>query len=116
MKTSGGSPCISTLNDIDDIGNSGRKTIEERNLVNADGQWPGIPAHSAKVALFDEQIRLTAPRIEGGPYYAETADGRRLSWRAGVGEALPRFATYDEDEYAVYWGDKAPAKIQRATS
>lgn len=87
MKTSGGCPCLSTLNDIDGVGNSG-----------------------------DEQIHLTTPQIEGVPYYAETADGCRFFGRIEVEGLLPRIATDDEDEYAVYWGDEALAKMQKAAS
>jgi len=64
----------------------------------------------------DEQFRITTKQIEGGLYYAETADGRRLSWCVEVGEILPGIATYDEDEYSVYRRDKALTKIQRAAS
>ncbi|WP_034350171.1 PAAR domain-containing protein [Herbaspirillum sp. GW103] len=116
MKTSGGCPCLSTLNDIDGVGNSGDEPIAEHYFVNADGQWTSIPAPSTIATLYDEQIHLTTPQIEGVPYYAETADGRRFSGRIEVDGLLPRIATYDEDEYAVYWGDEALAKMQKVAS
>jgi len=60
---------------------------------------------------YDEQSRLVAPSIEGVPYFIETFDGRTFSSRTGPGGLLPRVATQDENEYSVYWGDEALARM-----
>lgn len=46
------------------------------------------------------------------PYYVETMDGRTFSGCAGLDGVLPRIDTYGEDEYTVYWGDDALAKME----
>lgn len=60
---------------------------------------------------YDEQPKLIAHLIEGVPYYVETMDGRIFSGRTGSDGLLPRIGTYGEDDYAVYWGDEALAKM-----
>ncbi|WP_288407176.1 PAAR domain-containing protein [uncultured Herbaspirillum sp.] len=116
MKTSGGCPCLSTLNDIDGVGNSSGDTVAEQYFLDADGQWTGITGHSPHKVPHDEQLQLIAPLIAGVPYYVETTDGRRLSGRIGLDGLLPRVDTHDEDEYAVYWGDDALAKMKEAAA
>lgn len=46
------------------------------------------------------------------PYFIETKDGRKFSGRATADGTLPRIETYDAEEYAVYWGDDALAKME----
>ncbi|WP_413459856.1 PAAR domain-containing protein [Herbaspirillum huttiense] len=116
MKTSGGCPCLSSLNDIDGVGNSDGETIAEQYFRNADGQWTGIPAHCPPDEPYDEQLHIVAPTIEGVPYHIETTDGRRFSGRILASGLLPRIDTYEEDEYIVLWGDDALAKSQRSAS
>lgn len=60
---------------------------------------------------FDEQPQLQDDAIKGVPYLIETKDGRKLSGRANSNGTLPRIETYDADEYTVYWGDEALAKM-----
>jgi uncharacterized Zn-binding protein involved in type VI secretion len=68
-------------------------------------------ARQATHLIYDEQLRLVAPPIEGVPYFIETRDGRSLSGRTGPGGLLPRIDTPGEDEYTVLWGDEALAKM-----
>lgn len=63
---------------------------------------------------FDEQSQLQDEVIAGIPYLVETKDGRKLSGRAKADGMLPRIETYGEEEYAVYWGDDALARISGA--
>ncbi len=70
-------------------------------------------AHQA-TQKFDEQPQLQDDAIAGIPYLVETKDGRKLSGRATVEGMLPRIETYDEEEYTVYWGDDALAKMEGA--
>ncbi|MDX8121307.1 PAAR domain-containing protein [Janthinobacterium sp. GMG2] len=61
---------------------------------------------------YDEQPQLHASEIGGIPYFVETKDGRRFSGRATMEGMLPRVETYNEEEYTVYWGDVALAKME----
>lgn len=112
MVTSGGCPCYSTLNDIDGVGNERGETIAEKHFLNADGDWAPVKDPEPHEDPYDEQPHLVAPPIEGVPYYVETMDGRTFSGRTGADGLLPRIDTYGEDEYAVYWGDEALAKME----
>jgi uncharacterized Zn-binding protein involved in type VI secretion len=72
-------------------------------------------ATRAAIAIYDEQPHLLAPPIEGLPYHIETKDGRKVSGRTGPGGLLPRIATENEGDYAVYWGDEALSKMEAKT-
>ncbi len=64
--------------------------------------------------IFDEQVHLTTEpslNLEGFPYYIETLDGRKYSGRADARAVLPRISTRGAEEYIVYWGDEALAKM-----
>ncbi|MEN8511371.1 PAAR domain-containing protein [Burkholderia sp. RS02] len=66
---------------------------------------------SIKEGAFDEQVKATEHRVEGLPYFIETADERVHSGRLGTDGVLPRIHTGDSpDDYTVYWGDDALAK------
>ena len=72
--------------------------------------------HDSQVnRAFDEQVALLGGAITGLPYVIETRDGRRFQGRAAVEGILPRIDTDKEDEYIVYWGDEALAKIAGAS-
>lgn len=79
---------------------------------------PGaLPPSSSGAVLkatesYDEQPQLHASEIDGVPYFVETNDGRRFSGRAAMEGILPRVETYNEEEYTVYWGDVALAKME----
>lgn len=60
---------------------------------------------------FDEQPQLRDDAIKGVPYLIETRDGRKLSGRVNADGKLPRIETYGAEEYIVYWGDEALAKM-----
>ena len=114
MKSSAGCPLVSTLNDIDGVGNESGETIAEKHYLNADGDWAPIQEPEPHDAPYDEQPKLVAPPIEGLPWYVQTMDGRTFSGRTGHDGRLPRIDTYGEDEYVVYWGDDALIKIEEA--
>lgn len=114
MMTSGGCPLYSTLNDIDGVGNESGHSVAEKHFLNADGHWTPIEEADAQTAPFDEQPRLLAPPVEGMPYYIETMDGRIFAGRVGKDGLLPRVRTYGEDEYTVYWGEEALARMDGA--
>jgi len=111
MKTSGGCPFLSTLNDIDGVGNESGAATPTEFFKNAAGEWAGVQEPQQSNAPYDEQTKLMAPPIEGLPYFIETMDGRKFSGRVGAVGLLPRIDTYGEDEYTVLWGDEALAKI-----
>ncbi len=69
-----------------------------------------VAAHDS-ADKFDEQPQLQDDAIKGVPYLIETKDGRKLSGRANSDGTLPRIETYEADEYMVYWGDEALAKM-----
>lgn len=110
MRTSGGCPLLSTLNDVDGVGNEGGDPVPTSYFLNADGFWTGAQ-QVANEDPFDEQAKLQAPRAEGIPYFVRTLDGRTFSGRVGPTGLLPRIDTYGEDEYEVLWGDEALAHM-----
>lgn len=111
MKTSGGCPLLSTLNNQDGVGNETGAPVPTRFFLNADGTWTGvIPAPAPSEERYDEQTRLQAPQAAGMPYFVQTNDGRTFSGRVGADGLLPRVETYGEDEYTVLWGDEALAR------
>jgi len=110
MRTSGGCPLLSTLNDLDGVSN-GDGSVPTSFFLNADGHWTGT-APAAEKARYDEQVLLQHRRAEGLPYRIETMDGRVFSGRIGPDGLLPRVDTFGEDEYTVLWGDDALAKLQ----
>ena len=64
---------------------------------------------------YDEQVHLNVAgnaALIGLPYYIETIDLRTFSGRVDEHGLLPRIDTDDEDEYIVYWGDEALAKLK----
>jgi uncharacterized Zn-binding protein involved in type VI secretion len=111
MKTSGGCPLISTLNDRDGIGNETGADVPTEFFQNADGKWIPTQAPAQGDASYDEQTKLTESPAEGVPYFIETLDGRKFSGRAGPGGMLPRIETFGEDEYTVLWGDEALTRM-----
>lgn len=116
MATSAGCPLYSTINDFDGVGNESGDPVPEKHFLNADGRWTPILAATANTVPYDERVRLVALPIEGLPYYLETLDGRTYSGRAGGDGLLPRTVTYGEDEYMVYWGDEALARMEGAAT
>lgn len=112
MRTSGGCPLYSTLNDVDGVGNESGGIIAEKHFLNAEGNWAPIKEPEPHAARYDERPQLAAPPIDGVPYYIETLDGRTFSGRAGADGLLPRIDTHGEDEYTVYWGDEALTKVE----
>lgn len=111
MKTSGGCPLLSTLNNQDGVGNATGAPVPTEFFLNADGNWTGaVPAPAPGDELYDEQTRLQAARATGLPYFVQTKDGRTFSGRVGADGLLPRVETYGEDEYTVLWGDEALAR------
>lgn len=114
MKTSGGCPLQSTLNDIDGIANEEREAVPTVFFVNADCEWTAVKDDQTQEGRYDEQTKLNAPPIDGLPYYIETTDGRTFSGRTAADGLLPRIDTYGKDEYKVYWGDEALTKMDGA--
>ncbi len=104
--TSGGCPLISTLNDIDGVGNQAGEPIATAFFQNAAGEWtPKIPD-----SQYDEKAHVVAEHTEGVPYYIETTDGRVFKGTMPDDGELPRIDTYGRDTYTVLWGDEALAK------
>ena len=60
---------------------------------------------------FDEQVRLEHEKIEGLPYFIQLADGAVFSGRVGPERILPKIFTAGQDEYQIFWGDEALAKM-----
>lgn len=112
MKTSGGCPLLSTLNDRDGVHNDTVVPTSAGFIQNADGEWVGAPLATDE-KLYDEQTRLATPHAEGMHYLIQTNDGRKFSGRVGADGLLPRVDTLSEDEYAVLWGDEALARAAK---
>lgn len=116
MRTSCGCPLYSTLNDRDGVGNGAGNEVPEKYFRNADGRWEPIKAPGHDDPKFDEQTRLTVALTAGLPFYIETMDGRTFDGKVDESGLLPRIDTFGEDEYTVYWGDEALARIQGASA
>lgn len=102
---------LSTLNDLDGVGNETGELIASTFFLNADGHWAGArPTPHAEPC--DEQVQLTDKYSEGLPYFIQTNDGRVFSGRIGNDGFLPRIDTFGEDEYLLLWGDEALAKTE----
>lgn len=93
---------------VDEGGDSGGKADHLSQAAPSSLAQTNNPANENS---HDERPQLVAPPIEGLPYYIETKDGRTFSGRTGNDGLLPRIDTHGEDEYAVYWGDEALAKM-----
>jgi len=112
MKTSGGCPLLSSLNNLDGVGNDTGMPIPAGFFLNPDGRWTGAPPMPAPgESPYDEQAQLQAAQAEGMPYFVETKDGRKYAGRVGADGLLPRVETCGEDEYTVLWGDEALARM-----
>lgn len=57
--------------------------------------------------LYDEQAELSAPA--GLPWFIKTSEGKTYSGVLSEEGRLPRVDTLREQDYTVYWGDKALA-------
>lgn len=72
-------------------------------------------ADPSQASEYDEQAHLNVAGntvLAGLPYYIETSDGRKFTGRADERGLLPRIDTPDEEEYIVYWGDEALARME----
>lgn len=63
MKTSGGCPLISTLNDIDGVGNERGEAVAIRFVLNDEGEWVGKTneGYEQQFLLTDEQTGEPLP-------------------------------------------------------
>lgn len=132
MKTSCGATLIATqfVSTVEiaaggGVGNVGTKetsnvaqrpvySVDEKSNFKANSERTFLTESAQLQDLYDEQPKLVAKLIEGVPYYVETLDGRTFSGRTGVDGVLPRIDTKGEDDYWVYWGDEALAKMEGA--
>jgi len=57
MKTSGGCPMISTLNDVDGMHNEMGETVPLSFAIDQDGNWTGIACRADRQAIPDEEQR-----------------------------------------------------------
>ncbi len=85
---------------------------------NVSGSWQrqAVAGWPADDSLHDEQTRLSSPAVDGIPYYIETTDGRSFSGRADASGQLPRVFTAEAEDYRVYWGDEALARMESEAS
>ncbi|MDO8039951.1 hypothetical protein [Janthinobacterium sp. SUN137] len=123
MKTSCGAVLIASQFSDTVEWSTGAGRVAERSasvaIAGAAAQLaPGaLPENARATTLdasesYDEQPQLNADGIDGVPYFVEIKDGRHLSGRATMEGILPRVETYNEEEYTVYWGDVALAKME----
>lgn len=94
------------------VGHQAANPIAGKRFLNADSEWVIAAKPEPHEDPYDEQTKLVAPPIEGVPYYVKTMDGRTFSGRIGADGLLPRIDTYGKDEYKIYWGDEALAKME----
>ncbi|MCA8490073.1 PAAR domain-containing protein [Burkholderia arboris] len=67
---------------------------------------------SVIAGAYDESVHAIGSGASTGyPYVIETSDGRIHSGHLDDRGYLPRIHTADEDEYVVYWGDEALARL-----
>jgi uncharacterized Zn-binding protein involved in type VI secretion len=62
---------------------------------------------------FDEMVHLNHEMPDGIPYYIELLDGTTSLGHAGSTGRLPRIPTELSQDYKVFWGDEALAKIDK---
>lgn len=86
------------------------KSASKLAALQANPQTPDLDSESNNA--FDEQAVLLASTIDGLPYLIETPDGRQFTGRATAEGKLPRIDTENAEEYTVYWGDEALAKLE----
>lgn len=94
MTTSGGCPLLSTLNDIDGVGNESGCAVPSAFFLNASGQWIAAQEPRPGEVSYDEQTKLDSLPMVGVPYFIETMGGRTFSGRVGADRLLPRINTY----------------------
>lgn len=122
-KTSCGASLISTLPNVqrtyEGMGRASNGTGIARGLAAVATTAGATAASDAadpwQASEYDEQAHLNVAGntvLAGLPYCIETSDGRKFSGRADERGLLPRIETPDEDEYIVYWGDEALARME----
>jgi hypothetical protein len=111
MQTSGGCRLVSTLNNVDGVGDE-----SGTSFATAAGGSAAVQEARRAGDQFDEQTKLAADPIAGVPYFIETTDGRKFSGRTGADGLLPRIHSSGEDEYTVLWGDDALARMDEVQS
>ena len=92
------------------------QTLEGAGLGAANNANAAQEGLSPRDDPYDEQAHLVHEAIPGVPYYIETADGRTFSGRVDDSGLLPRINTRSEDEYVIYLGDEALAKMSEKAS
>jgi hypothetical protein len=93
-------------------GDSWCDDLAETMGVVASSQTVGGDVSSVMMGVYDEQVRAVGGgALEGYPYFIETSDGRVFSGRLGDNGQLPRIHTNSADDYGVYWGDEALARM-----
>lgn len=95
-------------------------TLADTGAFHQDAQTGDWLRRDAKAAagtatagspIFDERASLASDAIDGIPYCIETKDGQRMTGRATADGLLSRIYTSVEEEYEVFWGDEALARI-----
>lgn len=117
MKTSGGCPLISTLNDIDGVGNEGGDAIASRFYQTTEGEWlPKFGPEHVTEESPDEQVRAidakTGKPIPELAYYIEAPDGSTYTGYTDADGLCERVTTYQPEQLTVWFGEDAEKKKQ----
>lgn len=120
MKTSGGCPCYSTLNDIDGVVNEVVEAVAAKHYQPTKGEWLANfgPEHFTEDSLLDEQVRAvdakTGEPIPELAYYIEAPDGTTYTGHTNAEGLCERITTYQAEELTVWFGENAEKKMQEA--
>jgi uncharacterized Zn-binding protein involved in type VI secretion len=99
MKTSGGCPLLSTLNDFDGVGNERGAEIPIRFVQDNEGAWVGKTNEG-----YDQHFVLTDEKT-GAPvadrYYRMTFNGKTVEWKTDANGKTAKVAADDPSEVAI---------------
>ena len=119
MKTSGGCPLQSTLNNIDGVGNESGHATASKFYQTTEGNWlPKYePEHFTEDSP-DEQVRAvdakTGEPIPDLAYFIEAPDGSTYADHTDEEGLCERVTTYQPEELTVWFGEDAQKKMQGA--
>ncbi|MDR9835326.1 PAAR domain-containing protein [Herbaspirillum huttiense] len=117
MKTSAGCPLLSTLNEVDGVGNASGEAVTTNFYQTTQGDWlPKFgPEHLTEESP-DEQVRAidgkTGEPIPDLAYYIKAPDGTTYSGYTNANGLCERVTTYHPEELSVWFGEDAETKMR----
>lgn len=99
MKTSGGCPLLSTLNDLDGVGNESGKEIPIRFVQDNEGAWVGKTneGYDQHFVLTDEQTGKVLPNR----YYRMSFNGKVIEGKSDVNGMTAKVTSDEPTEVSI---------------